>query len=58
MTTLNLWTAGTRLDGWPAVPTPQEPQDGPEVARLREELQKAMPEWAGLLDTLAEMRVL
>lgn len=48
--------AGVRLDSWPDMSTCQAPQDAPEVAQLREELRKAMPEFTDVLDTLAKLR--
>jgi hypothetical protein len=48
--------AGIRLDdAWPRESAP-EPCDAPEVAQLRDELRKSMPEMAGMLETLATYR--
>lgn len=48
--------AGVRLDVWPDAPSPEAPQDAPEVARLREELRKSMPQMVGVLDMLEKLR--
>jgi hypothetical protein len=45
-----------RLDGWPAAPAAEVPQDTPEVAQLREELRKAMPEIVPILEMLDRLR--
>ncbi len=50
--------AGVRLDIWPDAPPPEAPQDSPEIARLREELRKSMPQMAGVLETLSKLQQL
>jgi hypothetical protein len=50
--------AGIRLDGWPAAPASQPAQDCPEVARLREELRRRMPELVAVLELLEKIRPL
>lgn len=58
MKTFTTLPAGVRLDTWPDTTIPEPPQDTPEVAQLREELRKAMPQLAGVLDMLAKLRPL
>jgi hypothetical protein len=48
--------AGVRLDAWPGTPPPEAPQDSPEVAQLREELRKSMPQMVGVLETLSKLQ--
>jgi hypothetical protein len=49
--------AGIRLDDvWPSSPTSQPPVDEPEIAQLRQELRKAMPQVAEMLETMAKLR--
>jgi hypothetical protein len=56
MRTISTLPPGVRLDAWPNGAASQTPQDAPEVAQLREELRKAMPEFAGVLEMLAKLR--
>jgi hypothetical protein len=56
METSGTLPAGVRLDTWPDTTAPKAPQDTPEVAQLREELRKSMPEFVGVLDLLAKLR--
>ncbi len=58
MITVGTLPPGVRLDAWPAAPSSQAPQDSPEVAQLREELRKSMPEFAGVLEILDKLRPL
>jgi hypothetical protein len=48
--------AGVRLDAWTDTPPPETPQDSPEVARLRDELRKSMPQMADVLETLSKLQ--
>jgi succinate dehydrogenase/fumarate reductase flavoprotein subunit len=48
--------AGVRLDAWPDTSPPEAPQDSPEVAQLREELRKSMPQMVGILETLDRLQ--
>jgi hypothetical protein len=48
--------AGVRLDAWPDALPPEAPQDSPEVAQLREELRKSMPQMVGVLETLSKLQ--
>jgi hypothetical protein len=45
--------AGVRLDAWPR--PPEALQDSPEVAQLREELRKSVPQVVIVLDMLAKL---
>lgn len=47
---------GVRLDAWPDESPSKAPQDAPEVAQLREELRKAMPEFTDILEMLGKLR--
>jgi hypothetical protein len=44
------------LDAWPVPQVPSPPQDPPEVASLKEELQRSMPRLAAQLEVLAVLR--
>jgi len=48
--------AGVRLDAWPEVPTSEATQDSPEVAQLRDELRKSMPQVMGVLEILGKLQ--
>ena len=48
--------AGVRLDEWPESSPPPTPQDPPEVARLRAELRKSMPQFTLMFEMLAKLR--
>ncbi len=48
--------AGVRLDPWPVAANPVATQDSPEVAHLREELRKSVPQMVVVLETLAKLR--
>ncbi|HTU18909.1 MAG TPA: hypothetical protein VMG10_12690 [Gemmataceae bacterium] len=48
--------AGIRLDPWPEETPSPILEDPPEIAQLREEMHKSMPEVATMLDTLNELR--
>jgi hypothetical protein len=56
MANFNVLPAGVRLDSWPAVTPPQSYQDSPEVAELRAELRKAVPEVVTVLALLEALR--
>ena len=56
MNTFNKLPAGVRLDGWQELPACEPAVDAPEVAELREELRKAVPEFAGMLELLSKLR--
>jgi hypothetical protein len=58
MTPLGVIPPGMRLDAWPAEAKLATPADSPEVAQLREELRKTMPEITSYLDLLAKLRPL
>jgi hypothetical protein len=47
---------GVRLDAWVIEKASQPAEDAPEVARLREELRKSMPELTCVLEMLAKLR--
>jgi hypothetical protein len=48
--------AGIRLDPWPEVTPSLSPEDPPEIAALREEMRKSMPEVATMLEEMNELR--
>lgn len=56
MRTLVTVPAGVRLDVWPEPPPSAADKDTPEVAKLREELRKSMPQIANVLDILSKLR--
>jgi len=55
MNPLGTLPPGVRLDSWPNQPVLQTSQDHPEVARLKEELRKRMPELIKVLEVLAAL---
>lgn len=56
MNTFNTLPAGVRLDVWLEATSPLPAQDTPEVAQLRDELRRSMPEFVRVLEILAKMR--
>jgi hypothetical protein len=48
--------AGIRLDVWPNLQPAPEPADTQEVADLKAELRRSMPEVAAMLDIMVELR--
>jgi hypothetical protein len=56
MKSVTVLPAGIRLDAWPQTSTPEPLPDAPEVAALREELRKSMPQVAAMLEMLAKLR--
>lgn len=56
MRTFDTVPAGIRLDAWPDAPPRETPQDSPQVAQLREELRKSMPQIASVLEMLGKLR--
>ena len=56
MNSFNRLPAGVRLDVWPQSERREPPTDPPEVAELREELRKAVPQFVVMLDVLNKLR--
>lgn len=56
MRTVGTLPPGVRLDTWPVAPS--SPQDSPDVAQLREELRKSMPQFASVLEMFEKLRPL
>lgn len=56
MKTLVTVPAGVRLDAWPETPPSAAERDTPEVAQLREEFRKSMPQVASVLETLSKLQ--
>jgi hypothetical protein len=50
--------AGIRLDAWPTMQPAKAPEDSPEVAELRRELRKAMPEMTAIFDMFSKLQPL
>ena len=48
--------AGIRLDAWPTTLPSKAPEDSPEVAEIRQELRKSMPQVVAVLDVLAKLQ--
>lgn len=48
--------AGIRLDEWSDLAATKSEPDAPEVAELREEFRKSMPQVASIFDMLAKLR--
>ena len=50
--------AGIRLDAWQTMQPTKAPEDSPEVAEIRQELRKSMPETMVIFDVLAKLQPL
>jgi len=57
MSLLNTLPAGIRLDDdWPSSSAIKPPADAPEIAELRLEFRKSLPQVADMLETMAKLR--